>query len=105
MEHLAVKDYGAVANALGLGGPPRVPGVPGPGIASTVTFDVRWRHVLKTQHVRDATVGFEGLFKQTGAHIEWSMRNAAGFRFETNPSNQTTVAALLGRERNGVFFD
>ncbi|TMA85704.1 MAG: hypothetical protein E6J63_18920 [Deltaproteobacteria bacterium] len=102
MEHLPVKDYGTLANALGLG---RAPGVPGPGIASTVTFEVHWRHVLKAQHVRDATVGFEGLFKQTGAHIDWSMRNAAGFRFETNPSNQTTVAALLGRERNGVFFD
>jgi len=102
MEHLAVKDYGTLANALGLGG---APGVPGPGIASTVTFEVRWRHVLKTQHVRDATVGFEGTFKQTDAHIEWSMRNAAGFRFTTNPSNQTTLTALLGRERNGVFFD
>jgi len=100
MEHLAVKDYGTLANALGLGG---APGVPGPGIASTVTFEVRWRHVLKTQHVRDATVGFEGTFKQTDAHIEWSMRNAAGFRFTTNPSNQTTLTALLGRERKRVL--
>jgi hypothetical protein len=102
LEHLAVKDYGTLANALGLGG---APGVPGPGIASTVTFEVRWRHVLKTQHFRDATVGFEGTFKQTDANIEWSMRNATGFRFESNPSNQTTLTALLGRERNGVFFD
>jgi len=101
MEHLAVKDYGTLANALFGGG---APGVPGPGIASTVTFEVHWRHVLKTQQVHDATVGFEGPFKQTDAHIEWSMRNASGFRFETNSSNQTTVSALLGRERNGVFF-
>ena len=99
MEHLAVKDYGTLANAL-FGG-----GAPGPGAASTVTFEVHWRHVLKAQHVRDATVGFEGNFKQTDAHIEWSMRNAAGFRFESNSSNQTTLTALLGRERNGVFFD
>jgi len=33
------------------------------------------------------------------------MRNATGFRFESNPSNQTALTALLGRERNGVFFD
>jgi len=59
-----------------------------------VTFEVHWRHVLKTQHVRDATVGFEGNFKQTDAHIEWSMRNATGFRFESNSSNQTTLTAL-----------
>jgi len=100
-EHLSMKDYGTLVSALYGGG---APGVPGTGIASTVSFDVEWRKVLKTQPVRDKTVRFEGTFKQTEAHINWSMRNANGFRFKTTPSNQTTVSALLGRERNGVFF-
>ena len=36
--------------------------------------------------------------------IEWSMRNANGFHFRSNSSGQTTVAAVLGRERNEVFL-
>jgi len=27
-----------------------------------------------------------------------------GFHFRANPSGQTTIAAVLGGERNGVFF-
>ena len=101
MEHLAVTDYGTLLNSLYGGG---APGVPGKGVASAVSFEVEWQNVLKTQEVRDKAVGFEGLFKKTEAHIDWSMRNADGFHFRTNSSGQTTISALLGRERNGVFF-
>jgi len=100
-DHLAVKDYGTLANAIFGGG---APGVPGPGIPSTVSFEENWHDVLRTQAVRDPTLRFEGQFKQTEANIEWSMRNANGFHFRTNSEGQTTVAAVLGRERNGVFF-
>jgi hypothetical protein len=78
--------------------------VAGPGVASTVSFEVEWRKVLKTQEVRDARVRFQGTFKQTEAHIDWSMRNANGFHFKSRSAKQTTFSALLGRERNGVFF-
>ena len=101
VEHLAVTDYGTLANSIAGGG---APGVSGPGIPSTVSFEVNWHDVLTTQVVRNTTLNFEGTFKQTNANIEWSMRNANGFHFRANPSGQTTVAALLGRERNGVFF-
>jgi hypothetical protein len=69
-----------------------------------VSFEVNWHDVLRTQAIRNTTLNFEGTFKQTNANIEWSMRNANGFHFRSNSSGQTTVAALLGRERNGVFF-
>ena len=101
VEHLAVTDYGTPANSIFGGG---APGISGPGIPSTVSFDVNWHDVLSTQAIRNTTLRFEGTFKQTNAHIEWSMRNANGFHFRANPSGQTTIAAVLGRERNGVFF-
>jgi len=101
VEHLEMNDYGTLLNALYGGG---APGVPGKGVASAGSFEVEWQSVLKTQEVRDPTVGFEGIFKKTEAHIDWSMRNADGFRFRSNSSGQTTISALLGRERNGVFF-
>ncbi len=101
LEHLAVNDYGTLFNALFGGGGP---GLSGPSIRSTVSFEVKWHDVLRTQAVRNTNLRFEGTFKQTNAHIDWSMRNADGFNFHTNPSGQTTVSAVLGRERNGVFF-
>ena len=99
--HAAMRDYGTLANALFGGGGP---GQPGASIDSSVDFEVSWRNVTRTQTVRDATVGFTGVFKQTEAHIDWSMRNAAGFRFRSDSAGQKTLSAVLGRERNGVFF-
>ena len=101
MANVAMTDYGTLANALFGGGDP---GVPGPGTDTSVTWSVQWRDVLQTQDVRDASVGFSGTFKRTNAHIEWSMDNAAGFHFQSRGGSQTTGSALLGRERNGVYF-
>ena len=101
MADLAMKDYGTLANALFGGG---APGVPGPGVASSVTWSMQWRDVAETQNVRDAAVGFTGTYQRTGAHIEWSMENADGFHFQSNSAGQKVLSALLGRERNGVYF-
>jgi hypothetical protein len=43
-------------------------------------------------------------FVATSASIEWSPRQA-GFSFQSDPANTSqTVHALVGNERNGVFF-
>ena len=101
MANLAMTDYGTLANALFGGG---APGIPGPGVPSSVTWSLQWRDVQETRDVRDASVGFEGTFKRTNAHIEWSMENASGFHFQSNSAGQRALSALLGRERNGSYF-
>jgi hypothetical protein len=101
MSHLAMTDYGTLANALFGGGGP---GLPGPGQQSTVTWSMQWHDVQETQNVRDAAVGFTGTFKRTSAHLEWSMDNASGFHFQSSGAGQKVLSALLGRERNGVYF-
>jgi hypothetical protein len=54
--------------------------------------------------VRDAAHGFAGEFVETDARIAWSA-GEAGLRFVSDPaSTSTTIFALLGHERNGVFF-
>ena len=60
---------------------------------------------MRTEAVRDAGVGFAGTYKQTGAHLDWSMHKA-GFSFRSDPTGQATLPdqPLLGHERNGVFF-
>jgi len=36
--------------------------------------------------------------------MTWSAERADGFRFVSNPVGTTSAFAMLGRERNGVFF-
>ena len=46
------------------------------------------------------------MFK-TGSTIEWSSFNpSSGFRFTSEPANPAALLyAVIGRERNGVFFN
>jgi len=71
-----------------------------------VTFNVKWSGILDRQHVRNEAQDFEGDFIQTGATIEWSAANpSSGFQFTSGPANPAgVVGAVIGRERNGVFF-
>ena len=76
-----------------------------PQIAS-VTFDVEWSGILDRQFVRNEAMNFEGDFLRTGSTIEWSAFNpSSGFQFTSEPANPARlVGAVIGRERNGVFF-
>jgi len=70
-----------------------------------VTFDVQWGGVLDRQHIRNEAQNFEGEFVRTGSTIEWSAVNPSGFQFTSEPANPAgLVYAVIGRERNGVFF-
>jgi len=71
-----------------------------------ITFDVEWSGIVDTAHIRNEALNFEGDFLQTGSTIQWSALNpSSGFRFTSEaPNPARLVNAVIGRERNGVFF-
>ena len=73
---------------------------------ANVTFDVEWSGIIDSAHVTNEAMNFEGDFAYTGSTIQWSARNPdTGFEFTSEPPNPSRlVGAVLGRERNGVFF-
>ncbi len=56
-------------------------------------------------HITDSVHRFTGRFRLADAQIEWSAQ-APNFHFQSDPASTTVnVKAVIGRERNGVFFD
>jgi hypothetical protein len=103
VDHLHLRDYGNIPNALGPVATTRFD-------PATVSFDVVWtRPVTDRVHVRHGTLGnvFSGDYKEYQATVTWSARNTAtGFRFTSDPGDFSTSVdafAELGRERNGTF--
>jgi hypothetical protein len=75
-------------------------------VPSVCSFDIRWHGpVSNTSHLSDPDVGFEGKFLLNEATMTWSARTADGFRFVSDPHPTTSAFAMIGRERNGVFFE
>jgi len=73
---------------------------------ATCSFDIRWSGpVTDRYHLTDRDVGFTGHFVLPKASMTWSAHNAGGFSFASDPSPTTSVFALLGRMRNGVFLE
>ena len=114
-EGLAVPDSHDLANNLtgGKGGSFVIPPIPAiPPIApvsATVSFDVEWFPLpdgtsQKTTVVNQAQ-NFRGDFIQTGSTIKWSS-NQSGFYFDSEePNPERLIGAVIGRERNGAFFN
>jgi hypothetical protein len=76
----------------------------GPTVPSTVSFDMTWTGQRPLMDVTDAVHGFTGSFMFSAVAIDWSAQEA-GFSFVSDPAGTTSsVAAVMGRERNGVFF-
>jgi hypothetical protein len=100
-----------VANSLTYGlGLPGDLGFPYPHInpvqpvRASVSFQIEWSGLLDAAEIRNATQGFEGSFLKTGATVRWSSEEA-GFRFQSEePDPSRKLFAVLGRERNGLFF-
>jgi hypothetical protein len=100
-----------VANSLTYGlGLPGDLGFPYPHInpvqpvRAKVSFEIEWSGLLEVAEIRNPTQGFEGSFLKTGATIRWSSEES-GFHFESEaPNPARNLFAVLGRERNGVFF-
>jgi hypothetical protein len=91
---LAVPEFHDVISALTH--QPAQPGV--------VSFDVRWGGRTKAYTVRDAANGYAGGFVEGVVSIAWT-GEAGGYRFVSDPaSTSQSLFAIIGHERNGVYF-
>jgi hypothetical protein len=76
----------------------------GPTRPATVTFNMRWTGNGSPFDFTNPGDRFRGRFQFATVAIEWSAHEA-GFSFASDPADTTvTVAAIIGEERNGVFF-
>lgn len=74
-------------------------------VPATVSFDIHWAGpVTERRSIRDTTLGFAGDFLSNSATMSWSAKSA-DFKFESDPaSTSSSVLAVLGHEKNGVYF-
>jgi hypothetical protein len=94
VERLALFDYFSVGNALN----------DGPSIDATVAYHMRWAPGGTSLTIDDSKFKFHFAGRRTSATISWSAHES-GFRFQSSPAHTTvTNFALVGRERNGVFY-
>ena len=93
VDGLALFDYFSINNALSDGN----------SIDAKVSYNIRWSEDGTPLTIDDgANFRFDG--RQTKGFISWSAHEA-GFSFKSDPANTTlTNFALVGRERNGVFY-
>jgi hypothetical protein len=76
----------------------------GPAVPATVSFAVRWSGANQVRDLRNPGQGFAGVFLADTATIQWSVKQE-GFAFDSAPARTSaSVFAVLGVERNGVFF-
>jgi len=106
IDSLPIPDSHDLANNLtgghGLLNPPIPPIAPVP---ATVSFDVEWTGEISRETVVNEAQNFRGDFIKTGSTIKWSS-NQNGFYFDSeDPNPSRLVGAVIGRERNGVFFN
>jgi len=98
MTDMAMPDYFNIPNAIFRFQDPV-------SVESSCTFDIRWSGpVTDRSDVSDPDVGFEGQFLLNQATMTWSAHSADGFSFVSNPTPTTSAFAMIGRERNGIFF-
>lgn len=71
---------------------------------ATVSFEVEWSGVTSRQNVRNTSDGHAGEFAFTGAQLAWTAV-APPYVFSSDPIGTSSSSfALVGHERNGVFF-
>ena len=91
---LEVEDYHDINNAL----------ADGPSVPARVWYQIHWRGVQKRITVRDPVNQFFGRYIEDTATVGWRAERR-GVRFVSDPARTSiTEFALIGRERNGVFF-
>ena len=95
VENLPVPDFHDVVRAL-----QQQP----PMATAMLSFDIEWSGVLRRLRIENETDGFAGSYVEDKATAEWSA-GQDGFKFVSDPaSTSQSVYAVIGRERNGVFF-
>jgi hypothetical protein len=91
-----VLDHGTIMAALGGGGPAPLP--------ATVSFKVVWGGVQERRRVRNEDDGHAGDFAFGAAQMEWTA-TAGDYSFKSAPlASSTSSFAVLGQERNGIYF-
>jgi hypothetical protein len=75
----------------------------GNSVDATVSYRIRWSEDGTPLTIDDGkNFHFQG--RQTKGFISWSAHEV-GFSFQSDPARTTvTNFALVGRERNGVFY-
>jgi hypothetical protein len=110
LDHLRIMDSHDLANSLTNGQGTVLNDPPIPPIAAVpaiVSFDVRWSGVVSRAKVTNLASNFTGEYIETVAAIKWSAIQAGppAFAFVSeDPNPARTFYAVIGRERNGVFF-
>ncbi len=95
LSDLDQEDYHNLHNAL----------LDGPSDPASVTFSMKWTASGPPMNVTDSVHRFTGRFMLSTIQIAWSA-SAPGFSFVSDAAGTTqNVKSVIGRERNGVFFD
>ncbi len=87
-------DFFTIENALFGGGPTPVP--------ASVSVDVSWSGATSRDAVEDDVNDFSYKFVESSAFMKWSVTSGAATYMSSGPP--TSVFAVVGKERNGVFF-
>jgi len=93
---LALFDYTNVPNGLFHQEPP---------VPATCSFDISWSGPAGAGGRSPVTApeGSTGEVVTCESTMVWSASIGSDFRFESDPEGTTTLLALLGKVRNGVF--
>jgi hypothetical protein len=89
----------------------------GPSTPATVSFTIQWGGTITARHnVKDASNGFAGEYAYTTATMVWSANEPSRPNTKLQPwggpatyvsdpaRTSTSDVAVVGHERNGVFF-
>jgi hypothetical protein len=76
----------------------------GPSQPARVSWDMHWSGAVGQSKVNDDKNRFRLDAVETKCVIDWSSEGPEGFTFEADPGSSNAVYALVGRERNGVFY-
>jgi hypothetical protein len=91
---LDLDDYFTIENALFGGGPGEV--------SAAASFDVEWSGATGGGSASDATNDFTLEWVMTGSTMAWTVES--GDATYTSTEVTATPFAIVGKERNGVFF-
>ena len=91
---LACLDHGFVVNGI----------LQGPSQQARVSWDLQWSGRTGRTTVNDDTNRFRLDATETKCVIDWSADGPGDFSFKADPSSSNTIYALVGKERNGVFY-
>ena len=107
IDGLSIPDAHDFANNVtdGQGLPTNNPPIPPiASVPAMVSFDVQWSGEISRATVVNDEQNFRGDFIKTGSTIKWSSVQSGFFFDSEEPNPSRSIGAVIGRERNGVFF-